>query len=196
MYILEWVGFVFGIAGVWLTIRQHIFCFPVGLINVIVSAYLFYHQRLYNDVLQQFVYMVLLTYGWINWSTNRANDKLDKSNTTESRTLVVTSTSRSQRILLLSLAAAYTMITGYIFKSFTDARLPFIDAGATALSFTAQFLIARKKIENWLLWMIVNIVYITIYIRAGLLLYAVLFAAYFVLAIKGWYDWSKSMYER
>jgi len=80
-----------------------------------------------------------------------------------------------------------------VFKKYTDASLPYWDATATALSFAAQWMIAKKKIENWLLWIIVNIMYVGIYLYKGLFLYTILFAIYLLLAIMGWREWKKSL---
>ncbi|HNQ12860.1 MAG TPA: nicotinamide riboside transporter PnuC [Bacteroidia bacterium] len=193
MTVLEIIGFVFGIAGVWLTIIQNKLCFAVGLVNVSISAYLFFHQQLYNDVIQQFVYMALLTYGWFNWVKNEPEKKLDKSNVKQKESLQVSTESTLNLFGLFLLVVIYTLITGYVFKTYTDARIPYIDAAASAICFVAQYLIAKKKIENWFLWMFVNVVYIIIYLNMNLYLYALLFAVYFVLAIKGYFDWKKSM---
>ena len=72
---IEIIGFVFGIAGVWLTIKENLLCFPVGLINVIVSLILFFQQKLYSDAIQQMVYIFLLSYGWYKWISGRNIEK-------------------------------------------------------------------------------------------------------------------------
>ena len=74
---------------------------------------------------------------------------------------------------------------------FTDAHVPYLDASATALSFVAQFLIAKKKIENWIFWIVVNLMYIGIYFYKELYLYTGLFSVYLLLAINGWFTWKK-----
>ena len=71
MSVIELIGFVFGIAGIWLTIKESAWCFPVGLINVIVSLILFFEQKLYSDVIQQLVYILLLSYGWYKWISGK-----------------------------------------------------------------------------------------------------------------------------
>ncbi len=180
---LEIAGFVFGVAGVWLTIRENIWCFPIGLINVCISLVLFYQQKLYSDTIQQFVYIILLSYGWYNWLSGRSE-----------RQLRIRRTASSMFIIILAAAAVLSFSMGWIFSSFTDASFPYIDAGATSLSFAAQYMIARKKIENWYLWMIVNITYIAIYINKDLYLYAVLFTVYLLLALAGLSRWKRELH--
>lgn len=182
MNYLEIAGFVTGVAGVWLTIRQQVWCFPVGLINVVISLFLFIQQQLYSDAVQQVFYIVLLSYGWYNWTSYSGNQLLK----------VTTLTFQSVVICLIT-ACAIALAMGSFFNYFTDAHVPFLDASATALSFVAQFLIAKKKIENWIFWMVVNLMYIGIYFYKELYLYTGLFAIYLLLAINGWFTWRKSL---
>ena len=180
---LEIAGFVFGIAGVWLTIKEHWTCFPVGLVNVIISMFLFLDQKLYSDSFQQMVYIVLLSYGWFRWKYQSFSISIP----------VISYTEKNLQVALLITTVGVAMIMGYTFKNYTDASVPYLDAIATAMSFTAQYLVARKKIENWFIWMAVNLLYTGIYCYKGLYLYVILFAVYFVLAIKGYVNWKKSI---
>jgi nicotinamide mononucleotide transporter len=181
MSLVEIIGFIFGIAGIWLTIKENIWCFPVGLINVIVSLVLFYQQKLYSDAIQQFVYIILLSYGWYKWISRKI----------ETEELKISFSSEKLLIVLFLICIFFSATAGVIFKNYTDASLPYWDTTATALSFTAQWMIAKKKIENWILWMVVNIMYIGIYIYKDLFLYAFLFFIYLILAIQGWIEWRK-----
>jgi nicotinamide mononucleotide transporter len=183
--ILEWTGFVTGIAGVWLTARKNIWCFPVGLANVTISLFLFFDQKLYSDVVQQGFYIVLLSYGWYRWATGKTDRASDVSFMTYGERWFA---------LLFILIMALSM--GSFFHYFTDADLPYLDATATSVSFVAQYLIARKKIENWFLWIIVNLMYIGIYFYKDLDLYVVLFLIYLSLAVAGWISWNKSLAAR
>ena len=179
---LEIIGFVFGVAGVWLTIREHWTCFPVGLVNVTVSLFLFLEQKLYSNTLQQAVYIVLLSYGWYAW----------KNHSQSIKPAISYMGGRMKTILLLVfITLSFTM--GFLFDTYTDADVPYFDASATAMSFIAQYLIARKKIENWLIWMVVNVVYVGIYAYKELYLYAALFTIYLLLAIKGYWSWKAAI---
>lgn len=180
--VLEAAGFITGVAGVWLTIRRHILCFPVGIVNVIISSWLFFGQKLYADVLQQGVYLALLTYGWYRWNQGRNN------NTSPPATLLDTN---GRMLLVLSIACS-TFILGSLLDNYTDAAVPWVDSFATSTAFAAQFLIARRKTENWILWMIVNLCYILIYIHRELPLYTLLFSIYLIMAVAGLRSWTRS----
>ncbi|MEP7264103.1 MAG: nicotinamide riboside transporter PnuC [Bacteroidota bacterium] len=179
---LEVAGFLFGVAGVVLTLKENVWCFPVGLINVAVSLFLFYNQKLYADAIQQSVYIILLTYGWFGWLHGEKKNVLQISKSTS-----------SLLISCLFIWMTGTFILGYLLQNYTDASTPWPDSAATILSFIAQWMIAKKKLENWLLWIVVNISYIAIYVYKDLLLYAVLFFVYLILALAGFYAWKKEM---
>ncbi len=180
---LELAGFLFGIAGVWLTIRKNIWCFPVGMVNVLITAYLVFDKKLFADTLQQLVYFVLLVTGWFFWLTKKK----------EQRQIKIETTYKKEYLVLIPVFLAGSFLMGWILKNFSTASLPFADSFATVLCFIAQWMIARRKIENWILWMIANPVYIIIYLIKEMPLYAVLSGVYFLLAVTGYREWKKML---
>jgi nicotinamide mononucleotide transporter len=182
MSLAEVAGFIFGIAGIFLTMKENPWCFPVGLANVIISLFIFFGQKLYADALQQVVYIILLTYGWWNWLHGPVKSSLPVT-VSDARLLI--------RLLLIWIAGSVSL--GWVLHRYTDASTPWPDSIATVLSFIAQWMIARKKLENWILWMIVNVMYISIYLYKDLYLYAVLFSIYLLLAIKGHLIWRQAL---
>lgn len=180
MSITEIAGFIFGIVGVWLTIRENAWCFPVGILNVTISFFLFKDQQLYADALQQVVYFILLSYGWFQWSKGISTPSLK-----------ITGINFKWTIILLPATVTLAVLMGYLFDRYTDAALPYWDSSATAICFTAQFLVALKKLENWHLWIVANCMYIGIYIQKELFLYSILFLIYLILAFYGLVAWKK-----
>lgn len=179
---LEIAGFVFGVIGVYLTIKEQVWCFPVGLLNVTLSLILFWQQKLYADAFQQMIYIILLSYGWWAWSQKKDNSRLP-----------VTKMNLTNLIILVTTAVATATFAGFLLHKFTDASMPYADAIATGLSFVAQFLVARKKIENWWIWVVVNLMYIAIYMNKELYFYSVLFFIYLALAVYGLLTWKKQI---
>lgn len=179
----EVIGFITGVAGVWLTIRQNILCFPIGIINVLIYAYMFYspNVRLYADALLQLIYMILLIYGWISW--NKSKNSSDQP--------IRINRYFSTRLLFISAISWITL--GLILSKSTDAALPWVDAGLAVLSLVAQWMIAKKMIENWIVWIVVNSAYIPLYLYKDLKLTALLYAIFLVLAIKGLMEWQKKI---
>ncbi len=183
--LIEVLGFITGIAGVWLTVRRNILCFPVGIINVALYAIVFSSEgiRLYADSLLQCIYLLLLIYGWIHWKKSR------KSFTIPARTFV----SFSTNMIIISFVA-FVSLALFLHK-YTDASLPWLDSALTILSLVAQWMVAKKIITNWVIWIIVNSVYIPLYFYKGLPLTSILYFIFLLLAIKGYYEWKKEVGE-
>ena len=182
----EIIGFIAGIVGVWLTMKESIWNFPIGLINVIASLILFYRTQLYSDTLQQAVYIVLLSYGWYKWAYG------DKENPARAG-LKVTTCSTPLLLRLLFIAIICSAAGGFIFGKYLNASYSYWDATGTSLSLIAQWMIAKKKIENWLLWMVVNVLYIGIYYFKHLHLYMILYAVFLAMAVAGYYSWKRHL---
>jgi nicotinamide mononucleotide transporter len=182
--VIEWIGALSGIAGVWLTARHTSWCYPVGLINVGLSAVLFYYQKLYADSLQQFMYMILLVYGWLCWT-----GVFRKENPKQ-----ISSSPMQEQVMLGFCMVVGGSCLGWLLKEHTDASLPWADSFATAAAFSAQFLVARKRIENWLWWIPVNLCYMWIYWLKGVDAYVLLSGIYLLLAIHGFTAWRRALH--
>ncbi|MFM7078890.1 MAG: nicotinamide riboside transporter PnuC [Bacteroidota bacterium] len=181
MVLFEYLGAITGVVGIWLTMRQLIWCFPVGLLSVSISCYVFFHAKLYADALQQVVFASLLVLGWIRWSD--AGFKLHH----------VTTLKAQSRLLWLCTTLATGIALGYTLDNYTDAHYPYVDSILTALCFLAQYMIAQRKIENWWLWIFTNTAYILVYIKKDLEPYAGLYFIYLVMAFIGLREWHRKM---
>ena len=183
MNAFEVVGVATGILGVWLTTRQKIWCWPVGLISVLAFIVVFFEAKLYAAMGLQAIYVVLVVYGWYAWLHGGAD---------HGELLV----SRVPSRILVPLAAAglaSTALLGVWLQRRTDESLPFLDAFTTSFSLVAQWMQTRKHLENWLLWIVVDLIYIGMSLTQGLRLTAGLYLVYVVLALVGYRDWRKSM---
>lgn len=178
---LELIGFVFGIAGVWLTIRKNIWCFPVGIVNVLITAFLVFDKKLFADTLQQLVYFILLVAGWVLWIKRKRIQQDIK----------IENTSIKEYLILIPVYLSGSFLMGWVLKNYSTASLPFADSFATVLCFMAQWMIAKRKIENWILWMVANLAYIIIYLIKDMPMYALLSAVYLAMAFMGYREWKK-----
>jgi len=177
----EIVGVVFGLLSVYLTVRQQIWCWPTGIISVIAYALLFYEIKLYADMLLQIFFLVTSFQGWYLWLYGGSNRS----------ELPITRLSRSQLVMLGIGLVVCALAIGYVFDTYTDAHIPFWDAAASSMSVLAQILLMRKKLENWYLWIIVDVLSIGIYIYKEVYLTAGLYLVFLVLAIGGLLAWRK-----
>jgi nicotinamide mononucleotide transporter len=178
----EVVGVAFGAVAVYLTVRENIWCWPTGLVNVALSAVVFAQARLYADMGLQLVYVVLCLYGWYAW-LHGGDDR---------GALAVTRTPARAVLAMAAAGIAFAAGLGLFLQQRTDAALPFWDASTTSFSLVAQWMQTRKWIENWLVWIAVDVVYVGIYVAKGLFLMAGLYAAFLVLAVAGLLAWRSS----
>ena len=185
MTILELIAVCFGLACVALYVRQNVWSWPVGLVQVCLYVWIFFQARLYSDVLLHLVYVVLQLYGWYVWTRPDAS-------TSERRVTRLTPSAFAQWLLVGALSSA---ALGAAMHGFTDAALPYADAAVAAFSLVAQYLLARKVLENWLVWIGVDVAAIAVYLMRGLNLTAALYAVFLCMAIAGWLAWRKSLRE-
>ena len=180
---LEIVGVVFGILGVWLTTRQKVWCWPTGMVSVIAFVAVFYRAKLYAAMGLQCVYVALLAYGWYAWL--HGGDARGPLRVTRIRP-------RAMAALTVAGAAATAGLGWWLGRS-TDEALPYLDAFTTVFSLVAQWMQARKRLENWVLWVIVDVLYVGMALTQGLTLTSGLYLVYVGLAILGYRDWRRSM---
>ncbi|MBI2497674.1 MAG: nicotinamide mononucleotide transporter [Opitutae bacterium] len=185
MSIWEIIGTVLGLIGVGLMIRQNIWGWPVGLMQVAVYAWVFLDVKLYSDAILQVFFFGILAYGWWHWVRNRhtgAHSELPVA--------------CLQPVGRIGFAAAGTVVAGgwgFLMARQTDASYPFWDAFILVFSLIAQWLQARKNLECWAGWMIVNTVAIGVYWAKDLRLTSGLYTVFFGMAVAGHLAWRKSM---
>ena len=182
---LEWVGTVFGLLTVWYSVKANILCWPTGMVSVAAYAILFFHIHLYADALLQIFFFVVSALGWWQWSKKANND----------HELPITMLNSKNRISIFFFMVACILFSGWFFSKFTDAHIPFWDSTATGMSVTAQLLMMRKKLENWILWILVDILSIGIYYYKQVYLTTGLYAVFLIMATMGHFEWLK-LYRR
>ena len=183
MSFIETSAVLFGLACVWLTVRQNIWCWPTGLVMVTLYIFIFFEARLYSDMGLQFVYIFMQIYGWRNWLHGGR----------EHGTLEVTRLSRLGAVFWSATAVSAATALGYTMDTYTDADFAYADAATTSLSLIAQWLMAKKILESWLIWITVDVVSIAIYALKGLTLTAGLYSVFLLLATIGYFTWRKSV---
>lgn len=182
MSIWEIIGTVLGVIGVWLMIRQNILGWPVGLVQVSVSAWVFFETQLYSDVILQVAFFLIQAYGWWHWWRGR----------TPAHELPVTRVGSAATAGAVVAGLAVTTGWGYFMQRTTDAALPYWDAFILIFSLIAQWLQARKKLECWPGWLLVNTVAVGVYWVKGLQLYAGLYFIFWLMALWGWREWRRA----
>lgn len=186
MSVLEIVAALMGVFSVWLTIRQHILCWPTGLVMVGLYIWIFFDAKLYSDAALQVVYVVLCSYGWYHWA---------RGGLRESGLLVTRLASAAFACWIVG-GILGSLGLGYVMSTRTDASFPYLDAVTTVLSLIAQFLMTRKKLESWIFWICVDVLAIGIYAAKGLQVTALLYGLFLVLAVLGLRAWMIDLKSR
>jgi nicotinamide mononucleotide transporter len=176
----EIIGTILGVIGVALMIRQNLWGWPVGLVQVTISAWVFFEAKLYSDVLLQGFFFAIQAYGWWHWRHGHGAAQAE---------LPVTRLRVPGILGWCRLGAAMTAAWGEFMRRTTDAALPHWDAFILVFSVIAQWLQARKRLENWAGWMIVNVVAIGVYWAKDLRLYAGLYLVFLGMAVAGHVAW-------
>lgn len=179
----ETIGTVFGLLSVWLTVRKSIWCWPTGLINVVLFFVMFYQAKLYSELITYSAFFVLGVYGWWEWLYG-GEDRTE---------LPVTRTPRRVALVLAAIGLAWAPLQGYCFHHYTDAALPYWDSTITVLSLLAQWMMARKYLENWMLWITVDVLGIGVYWYKGLHVTTALYLVFLGLATSGLVAWWRGL---
>ncbi|KVN84932.1 nicotinamide riboside transporter PnuC [Burkholderia ubonensis] len=191
MSTLEIAGVIVSALAIWLTAKRRMLCWPVGLASVVLYGWIFFDAKLYSDMLLQGAFAVLQVYGWRRWLAQRVDRADGTAGGAASHGAVVPVSGVTPAKVLPDLIAAVvgSALLGGIMARWTDAALPFVDASLTAFSLVAQYWTARRYIASWGLWIVVNVVYVGMFVVKELYLTAGLYALFIGLAVIGWRDW-------
>ncbi|WP_020570155.1 nicotinamide riboside transporter PnuC [Neolewinella persica] len=184
---IELIGTIAGLISVWLAVKNHVWTWPVGLLNVICFAVLFYHFRLYSDALLQVYFFGMSLYGWYFWQ--------QKNGATASPIRVLDG---QQRWLWAFIILAGTLVQGTLMSHVhtllptvfpEPAAFPYPDAFTTVASIIATFFLARRVLESWVLWVLVDLVSIVLYFSKGIVLVGMEYVVFLGLATAGGVGW-------
>ena len=182
---IEAVSTFFGIICVYLNAKENIWAWPTGIISVGLGIIIFLEYKLYGDMGLHVVYVILGFYGWYNWlfgGKQHDGVKIHNSPKTELH-------------VFLGGGALATFALGFFLASTTDSDVPYFDALTTVFSLIAQYQLTKKIIENWLIWIAVDVVCIGLYFYKGLYIYTFLYFVYLILATMGYLNWKKLMFR-
>lgn len=182
--ILETIAFVFGIASVVYAKKANILVYPTGLVATIITVYLLYKAQYFGDMMMNFYYSVMSIYGWYNWAKKRNKPALPitRTNTRE----------KSVGVLFFLL----TMLVTYVVYRLFDYTLQipnYIDIVTSGIFFTAMWYMATKKLENWTLWIIADVITVPLYAYRGLGMLSLQYLIFTILAVQGYLAWKKSL---
>lgn len=180
---IEVCGAITGFLYLGFSIRQHFLTWPVGLLNALFYTAVFFSSKIYADMALQFYYVAISIYGWWSWHHGNA----------EGEVLEVTRTSRALWFNVVLVSIFLFVAIAFILDHYTDSPVAAWDALVTALSIVATWMLANKKLEHWLLWILVDAISIGLFLSRELYPTSLLFFVYTVLAVYGYSEWRKGL---
>lgn len=179
--LIEIISAVSGLLCVWLAACRNIWNYPIGFINIAAFMIIFYDAKLYADFTLQIVFAVLGGWGWYIWLTKRRGERVRPT----------TKLFTYEWIAYGGIVVFLTGLWGYILQTYTDASIPYADAFIATLSVFAQFLLSKKVLQNWYIWITVDVLSIIMYTYKGLDIIAILYGFFLINAIYGAVAWTK-----
>ena len=183
---LEGIAVVTGMLSVWFAKNENILVYPTGIISVLIFVYILADNKLYGDMGINAYYFIMSVYGWYNW-TRKDN---------ESHVVHISKSSFKENVYSFLIFFLFFIILIIVLKGYTDSDVPLIDSFTTALFFVAMILMARKKIENWIAWIIGDLISVPLYFYKGLILTSIQYLVFLGLAIAAYISWKNSMASR
>ncbi|RKS25984.1 nicotinamide mononucleotide transporter [Flavobacterium endophyticum] len=186
--ILEAIVFVFGILSVYYAKKENILVYPTGIIATVITVYLLYKAGYFADMTLNIYFSIMSVYGWINWSRMKENDYVIK----------ISRTNRKQKAIGVLLFFLTIVVTYFVYHLFGKEIKPenYIDIFTSGLFFTGMWYMAMKKIENWTLWIIADIIAVPLYAYRDLGMLALQYVIFTILAILAYIEWRKILNSR
>ena len=178
---LEITAVIFAILYLLLAVKQNILCWPAGIISSVLYFFIMQTAGLYMEAYLQIFYVGMGIYGWLQWRSGEITNS----------SFTVHTWSKYQHLSAISIIIALSLLSGYLLARYTDAALPFIDALVTWGAVVATYMVAKKLLENWIYWFVIDTTSIYLFISRDLLLTALLFMIYIIIIYFGYQSWSK-----
>lgn len=181
---IEIIGSILSLVYLYLSINQKVSLWIFGFLCSAMYVVVFFQSKFYADMSLQFYYLGVSVYGWVSWKTGKQHT---------GKELPVKRTNLKQAIVISAVAIALFSLYYFVLANYTDSPLPKADSFTTALSIVATWMLARKMIEHWMLWVIVDGVSAGLYFYKELYPTAILFIIYTIMAVVGYWQWKKNL---
>ncbi|MEH6308588.1 nicotinamide riboside transporter PnuC [Olivibacter sp. CPCC 100613] len=180
--LIQWLGVFFGVAEVLLARYNKVALYPCGIISILITMFVLYEAGLYAEILLNIYYLVMSVYGWYYWLRKGSSEKV-----------LITTCSMSDWLIVAGLLLLGTPFLYQILIHYTDSTVPLWDTAVSVTAWAGMWLLAKRKIENWLLLNISNALAIPLYVHKNLMLYAILTLFLFIVAIFGYLAWKRKI---
>lgn len=178
--LIEWIAVVFGVTEVLLARKNNILLYPAGIISTVLSAWLMFQVALYAESLLNTYYLVMSVYGWIHWMRKR-----------DAPALPITFTNKKEWVIVALISSVGWLVLFTVLKNYTNSTYPAWDAWVTSTAWAGMWLLARRKVENWLLLNLSNLFAVPLLFYKQLPMMACLTIFLFIVAVIGYFDWRR-----
>lgn len=182
---LEFIAVITGLMSVWFARKENIWVYPTGIISVLIYVKVCFGARLYADMGINVIYFLMSVYGWYNWTRKDNEDHFTP----------ITRCSHKERIRDAIITAMMFGVLSIVISKFTDSDVPFLDSFTTSIFITGMWLMAKKRLENWVYWTIANFVSVPLYFYKGLVFSSFQFTVFLYLAVMGYIEWRRKLAE-
>jgi len=183
---LEAVAVFFGLLSVWFAKKENILVYPTGIVSVLIYVYICLFAGLYADMGINGFYFIMSVYGWYKWTRKDQSDHF----------IPISKNTVKQHVISAIGVIVFFFILQFVLTNYTDSTVPNWDSATTAIFIVGMWLMALKKIENWIFWIIGDLVSIPLYFHKGLVLTSFQFTVFLVIAILGYLEWRKKLNEQ
>src|SRR5690606_17940561 len=182
--VLEVCAVIFGIASVWYAKKEHILVYPTGIVSTVIYVYICYRFTLYGDLLINIYYTIMSVYGWYMWARMVEGEQLEITVSTKKDWL---------KTISIFIATAVFVVAVYLYFNRFDRTTDYIDTFTTGIFFAAMWMMANKKLEHWILWIVGDLISIPLYFVKGLGFSGIQFTIFLVLAYLGYKEWKNHL---
>ena len=190
---LECVGTIAGILGVWFSIKEKILTWPTFILCYLVYVYIAFEAGLYANMTLNVIFIFISLYGWWNWSRKYFSDSTPQANKSANSKSIIQATRIKIWLFNIIMWVLGTITIGFLLDNYTQGFQPYFDAFATCVAFTAQWMLSKKYIGTWICWLISDAIFINLWALQGYWISAFLFLTFIILAIYGWATWHVSL---
>ncbi|WP_067144859.1 nicotinamide riboside transporter PnuC [Pseudotamlana agarivorans] len=185
LVVLEFIGVFFGFLSVWYSKQENILVYPTGIISTAIFVYILFVYSLLGDMLINAYYFIMSIYGWYYWTRKDANN----------HEVPVTVTTKKEQVwsLIIFLLTIMFIVIFYKLNDKFNGWIPYVDTFTTAVFFVGMWLMAKKKLENWVYWIIGDIISVPLYYYKGLMFTSFQYLIFTIIAIYGYKAWKKSL---
>jgi nicotinamide mononucleotide transporter len=188
---VEAIAVIAGIVSVWYSRKENVLVFPTGLVNTTLFIYLSYKGHLFGEASVNLYYTIMSIYGWYLWTRKKEDN--------QTLVLKITNSSKKEWLQQIAFFAIFYLVIYFTLvflkTAFAPEAIPWADAFASATAYTGMWLMAKKKVESWIWWILTNIASIPLYFIKGYAFTSVQFLVLLILAIAGWYSWKQKVID-